>query len=91
MRHNAKANNPDNGCKPECAAALDTGAGILALTKFGPQRTLICCAALIYVLETGWLLLAAAALNTAIVSCRHLSHVGWLPPGKLMFKPIRYT
>ena len=79
--------SPNSGLgPPKVVDERETSAGKLALTNPGPQFTFICCAAAIYVLATGWLRFAAAASKTAIVFCRQLSHVGWLPPGRLVFR-----
>lgn len=58
----------------------------VCVTKPGPQTTLICCAALTYVVASALFLFAVAVSNTAIVRCRHESHVGLELAGRLMFR-----
>jgi hypothetical protein len=60
--------------------------GSVALTKPGPHWALIIFAALMYVLEIGWLRFAALASSTAIVFCRQALQVGLAPPMRLSFK-----
>jgi hypothetical protein len=62
------------------AAAPFSGAAV-TLTNFDPQDMESCCAAEVYVLLSGCVLLLAKLAKIAMVSCKHELQVGREPPG----------
>lgn len=69
--------------KPEAPADVAAAGAKVEFTKPGPHCMFTSCAAAEYVFDIADFRLLLAAANIAIVSCKHVLHVGALPPGRL--------